>query len=220
MKPANKISFCLFLVFSVFLSGCQTGDPYTGEQKVNNASKYGGIAAVVCGLIGATESSKRARNAAAGCGIIGASVGAYMDKQEAELRRSLENTGVGIQREGDQIRLIMPGNITFDTAKADLKQNFYPVLDSVVTVLTEYDQTLVVVDGYTDSTGSMAFNMQLSDSRARSVANYLQTGGILQQRLVVNGYGPANPVATNGTPEGRQLNRRVEITLRAIEAQN
>ena len=107
-----KNSLCISLV--LVLAACTT-NPYTGERQTSKAAMYGGGAAVLCGLIGAAESSKRARNAALGCGLVGAGVGAYMDVQEAKLREQLAGTGVSVMREGDNIRLIMPSNITFET---------------------------------------------------------------------------------------------------------
>jgi len=202
----------------IFVSGCKTLDPYTGEEQTSNAVKFGAISAAICGILGSRDSSKHARNAAVGCGVIGASVGAYMDSQEEKLRHSLENTGVSVEREGDQIRLIMPGNITFATNQAQVQTDFKPVLNSVVTVLREFEKTIVEVQGYTDSTGTWQFNMTLSENRAQQVANYLETGGIIQQRLVVTGKGPSNPVASNSNAQGRAQNRRVEITLRAIKS--
>lgn len=202
----------------VSLAGCKTADPYTGEEKVSSTVKFGAIGAAVCGIIGSRKSGKRARNAALGCGLIGAGIGAYMDKQEKKLRQSLEKTGVSVKREGDQIRLIMPGNITFATGKSHIQSSFKPVLNSVVTVLREYDETIVEVQGFTDSTGSWERNMELSQERAESVADYLRVGGIINQRLITTGKGPTNPIASNKDAYGRAQNRRVEIRLRAIEA--
>ncbi|TQV82914.1 OmpA family protein [Aliikangiella coralliicola] len=218
---AKKLQFISIALASslAFVTGCQTLDPYTGEKKTSSAVKYGAIGAAICGIIGSRDSGKHARNAAVGCGVIGASIGAYMDSQESKLRESLQNTGVSVQREGDQIRLIMPGNITFATNKSHVQSDFYPVLDSVVTVLKEFDETIVEVQGFTDSTGSWEHNMKLSESRARAVAGYLESGGIIYQRLVTSGKGPSNPIASNSDAAGRAQNRRVEIRLRAIEAQ-
>lgn len=213
----TKLFFTHLLLATLMLSGCTTYDAYTGEAKTSNAVKYGAIGAAVCAIIGATKSGKYARNAALGCGVVGAGIGAYMDAQEKKLRRSLENTGVRVSREGDHIRLVMPGNITFATDKSELQESFEPVLNSVVTVLREYDKTIVEVHGFTDSTGSYGYNMSLSENRARQVSNYLETGGIIGQRLLVVGKGPTAPIATNETAAGRSLNRRVEIRLRAIE---
>lgn len=216
-KLMVKVLFSLVISSAVLLSGCKSLDPYTGEEKVNSTFKYGAISAAICGAIGSRKSSKRARNAALGCGVIGASVGAYMDSQEKKLRQSLQNTGVSVKREGDQIRLIMPGNITFASSKSSVQQDFYPVLNSVVTVLREYDKTIVEVEGHTDSTGSWQYNMQLSQDRASQVAEYLRKGDIIEPRLIHIGKGPSIPIASNDTPQGRAQNRRVEIRLRAIE---
>ena len=130
------------------LSACTT-NPYTGEEQVSKAAKYGGSAAAVCGLVGAIDSGKHARNAALGCGIVGAGVGAYMDVQEAKLREELAGTGVSVVREGDNIRLIMPGNITFQTDSYNLRSDFYPVLNSVGQVLAKYAGTTLRVSGHT-----------------------------------------------------------------------
>ncbi len=216
MKLSKVKAVSSLIVGTMLLSAC-VSDPYTREEKTSNAVKYGAIGAAICGIIGSRDSSKHARNAALGCGVIGASIGAYMDSQESKLRESLERTGVSVKREGDQIRLIMPGNITFATNKSDIKPDFHPVLDSVVTVLREYDKTIVEVQGFTDSTGGYQYNMKLSEARARQVAGYLQEGSILAQRLVTVGKGPENPIASNSTPQGRSQNRRVEIKIRAIE---
>ena len=216
-QPKTVIVSALLASSLIFTTGCKNLDPYTGESKINNTVKYGAIGAAICGIIGSRDSGKHARNAALGCGIIGAGIGAYMDSQEDKLRQSLANTGVRVQRDGDQIRLIMPGNITFATNKAQIQPDFEPVLNSVVTVLREYDKTVIEVQGYTDSTGSWQYNMTLSENRAQQVANYLQNGDIIQQRLVVVGKGPSNPIASNNSAEGRAQNRRVEIRLRAIE---
>ena len=195
------------------MPGCQVMDPYTGESKTSNATKFGLGAALVCGLIGARDSSKRARNAAAGCGAIGAGVGAYMDHQEKILRDQLVNTGVQVQRDGDNIRLIMPNNITFGTDRFDLKPSFQEVLDSVVLVLNKYPDTNLAVIGHTDSTGAASYNMDLSQKRANSVASYLISQQVDSARLSSNGAGETQPVASNDTNEGRALNRRVELSI-------
>ena len=108
---------------------------------------------------------------------------------------------------------IIPVNITFGTDSADVSSRFYPVLNSVALVVNEFEQTYVDVVGHTDSTGSREHNQQLSVRRAQSVAGYLQSQNVLPQRLLTRGMGPDAPVASNDTPEGRALNRRVEIIL-------
>lgn len=194
------------------LTACTT-NPYTGEQQASKAATYGAGAAAVCGLIGSMDSSKKARNAALGCGIVGAGVGAYMDVQEAKLREQLQGTGVQVVREGDNIRLIMPGNITFETDSYHLRPDFYPVLNSVGLVLSKYADTTMRVTGHTDNTGSREYNQTLSERRARSVADYLVTQKVVQSRMYVQGMGFDQPIADNSSADGRSRNRRVELYI-------
>ena len=210
MKLMTRLTVLLTLL--VF-SGCQVMDPYTGESKTSNATKFGLGAALVCGLIGARDSSKRARNAAAGCGAIGVGVGAYMDHQEKILRDELVNTGVQVERDGDNIRLIMPNNITFGTDRYDLKDSFAQVLNSVVLVLNKYPDTTLAVVGHTDSTGADSYNMELSQRRASTVASYLISQQVDSSRISTRGAGETQPVASNDSDEGRALNRRVELSI-------
>ena len=202
---------------AVVLAACSTINPYTGQQQTSRAVQYGAVGGVVCGLIGAAENGRRARNAALGCGAIGAGVGAYMDAQEAELRQQLQGTGVQVQRNGDQLDLIMPGNITFNTNQYDIRADFFPVLDSVSQILYKYTDTRLQVTGHTDSTGARDYNYNLSNRRASSVANYLAARGVDQSRLITQGVGPDRPIASNDTESGRASNRRVELQIVAVE---
>ena len=136
-----------------------------------------------------------------------------MDRQEDKLRAQLQGSGVSVTRVGDNINLNMPGNVTFATDSADINADFYDVLTSVVLVLKEYEKTLIQVVGYTDNTGSVEYNQQLSERRAASVTRFLESQDIREVRIETYGFGVDNPIATNDTPEGRQLNRRVELTL-------
>jgi outer membrane protein OmpA-like peptidoglycan-associated protein len=211
MNTLAKLSASIGLI--TVLAACTTINPYTGQTQTSRAATYGAIGGVVCGLIGAGESGTRARNAALGCGAIGAGIGAYMDAQEAELRQQLEGTGVQVQRNGDQLDLIMPGNITFNTNEFSIRQDFYPVLDSVSEVLYKFVDTRLMVIGHTDSTGARDYNYNLSNRRASSVANYLATRGVDQNRLITQGMGPDQPIASNDTESGRAMNRRVELQI-------
>ncbi|MGJ8687914.1 MAG: OmpA family protein [Gammaproteobacteria bacterium] len=209
----NKTRAATLVAAGLLMASCTTINPYTGQQQVSRAVQYGGISSVVCGLVGAIENGQHARNAAAGCGAIGAGIGAYMDVQEAELRQELQGTGVQIQRDGDRLDLIMPGNITFNTNEYSLRPQFQPVLDSVATVLYKYKDTRLQVNGHTDSTGSADYNYNLSNRRATSVANYLAGQGVDQGRIISQGMGPDQPIASNNTDSGRAQNRRVELQV-------
>ena len=218
----KNILFSLSLLStSAFLQSCTTFDPYTGEQKTTKTAVGAGIGASVGAVVAYLDNkgddsrkrNKRILAAAAGGAAIGGGIGYYMDKQEAKLRQQLRGTGVSVERVGDNINLIMPGNITFATNSADINSSFYPVLDSVALVLTEFDKTVVVVAGHTDSDGSDALNETLSRNRASSVSNYLISQKILPARFEIIGFGERQPIASNTTAKGKQLNRSVEITL-------
>lgn len=217
----KQLFVTLSLACVIALSGCTTYDPYTGEEKTTNTVKGAGIgagAALVVSYLANKDKSSRERNQRllrdAGIGaIVGGGVGYYMDTQEAKLRKQLRSTGVSVQRDGDNINLIMPGNITFPSAGSNLRTDFYDVLDSVALILEEFDKTIIVVAGFTDSIGSTSYNQLLSESRARSVATYLQSKEIKPVRFDVIGFGESNPIADNNTDAGRALNRRVELTL-------
>ncbi len=203
------------------LTACTT-NPYTGEQEASNKAKGAAIGAAIGAVVGAItgddadDRRKRALIGAGVGGLTGTAIGAYMDAQEARLREQLQGTGVSVTRMGNDVVLNMPGNITFDVDRSDLRPNFGPVLDSVSLVLKEYDQTLIDVTGHTDSTGSVDYNMDLSERRANTVATYLKATGVDHMRVYTLGVGPHYPVADNSTAGGRQLNRRVELVLKPL----
>ncbi len=200
------------------LAGC-TADPYTGEPKVSNTLGGAGIGALAGAGLGLLAGGNDRRNALIGAGIgalAGGAVGGYMDRQEAELRAQLQGTGVSVTRIGDQIVLNMPSNITFATDQDAVKAGFYPTLNSVALVLKRFNQTTVDVYGFTDSTGGAQHNLDLSQRRALSVANYLSGQGVDPRRFAVTGFGADRPVASNATEAGRAHNRRVEIQLSPI----
>jgi outer membrane protein OmpA-like peptidoglycan-associated protein len=207
---------------AVLVAACQTLDPYTGEAKTSRATKgalIGAAAGAVVGLVSGDDAVERRQHAMilAGVGALaGGAIGNYQDKQEAELRAELQGTGVSVTRtgpNGENITLNMPGNVTFATDSSDLNPAFFDVLNSVGKVLKQFDKTVVEVAGHTDSTGSEQYNQSLSERRAATVAQYLEAKGVATQRILTVGMGETRPVADNGTPEGRQANRRVEITM-------
>lgn len=222
----RSVAAFIAVFMAVLVTGCTALDPYTGETKTSKTTKGALIGAAIgaaAGLITGDDSTERRQRALIGAGagaLAGGAVGAYMDKQEAKLRQQLEGTGVSVSRNGDEITLNMPGNITFATNSADLYPGFFRVLDSVALVLKEYDKTVIEVSGHTDSTGSEEYNQELSLRRAGTVGEYLHARGISGIRILTLGFGELQPIASNDTAEGRQQNRRVELRLVPVVAKS
>jgi outer membrane protein OmpA-like peptidoglycan-associated protein len=218
----SRVPIALAMAGTVALAGCQTTNPYTGEQQASKTSIGAGIGALAGAVLGAAtgkdakDRRKRALIGAGVGGLAGAGVGAYMDQQEAKLRQKLAGTGVSVTRQGDNIVLNMPGNITFKTGSSDLNADFFKVLDGVGIVVDEYDKTLIVIEGHTDNVGSDDSNQSLSERRASSVGQYLSSKGVNGQRVLTAGFGESRPVASNDSDAGRSQNRRVEVRLEPI----
>ena len=217
-RTASARAIGAVLLSASIATGCTT-NAVTGESRASRTAIGVGAGAALGALAGtAVGGSDRAqRNAiliGAGIGALsGGAIGAYMDRQEALLRQELEATGVGIRRQGNELFLVMPSNITFRTDSAAIEPGFNRTLSNVATVLNRFERTLVDVYGHTDNTGSDAYNQQLSQQRAQSVAQFLAANGVRPDRLLVSGFGESRPIATNATPQGREQNRRVEIRI-------
>ncbi len=213
-------TFVLAVSATALLGGCATYTGQTDAPDDPNRTRTGaligaGIGAAV-GLLSGSDATERRQRALVGAGVgglAGGSIGAYQDRQEAELRRQTAGTGIDVVREGDVIKLNLPDGVTFDFGKADLKPQFYPALNNVARTLADYNQTIVEVTGHTDSIGSEAVNQRLSEQRAASVSNYLIGQGLVRERFEVVGMGKRYPVASNDTEAGRALNRRVEVRV-------
>lgn len=206
-------------------AGCTT-NPYTGERRASRTvtSGAGGAAAgaaagaIVGAVVGGNAGKGAAIGAASGAAI-GVGIGVYQDRQQAKLRERLANSGVSVTRNGDNIYLNMPSDITFAVNQSDINPGFYETLNSVSLVLKEFDKTTVSVYGHADSTGPEDYNMALSQRRAQSVSSYLASQGVAPGRLQAIGFGESRPIADNGTESGRSLNRRVEIVIDPVESQ-
>lgn len=205
-------------------AGCTT-NPYTGERRASRTVTSGaagaGAGAVAGAVIGAAAGNA-GKGAAVGA-IVGAAtgvgIGVYQDRQQAKLRERLASTGVSVTREGNNIILNMPSDITFDTAQSDIKSGFYETLNSVALVLKEFDRTSVSVNGHADSRGTDEYNLALSERRASSVSGYLASQGVRGERLRAVGHGESQPIAPNTNDAGRAQNRRVQIIIDPIESQ-
>ena len=220
MNKLATTGLCAALAGAVLLTGCatytgQTNDPNDPNRTRTGALIGAGIGAVA-GLLTGDDAVERRQRALVGAGVgalAGGGIGAYQDRQEAALRRELAGSGVDVVRQGDNITLNMPGNITFAFDSSNLQSQFYPILNNVADTLNDYNQTVIEVAGHTDSVGDAGYNQNLSVERAQSVANYLSSRGVMQQRMIVTGAGETRPIASNDTEAGRAQNRRVEITI-------
>jgi len=187
-----------------------------GCENMSNTQKGASIGAVTGALLGKGtgdhDKSRYVWGAAVGA-LAGGAIGSYMDKQEEEFREELADSGVKVIRDGDNLRLQLPSNITFATGSANISQSFNPVLHDVARVLKKYEKTTMLIEGHTDSTGSAEYNQQLSLNRANAVRNNLVGNGVDSRRVTTEGYGESMPVADNDTESGRQLNRRVELRI-------
>lgn len=226
MSPTAIKATTLALASALVLSACATGGSYVQQDQYGNQSEQqnrtgrgaliGTAIGVAAGLLSGDSATERRQHAMVGAGIgalSGAAIGNYQDRQERALRERTANTGIDVQRQGDNITLNLPDGITFDFGKATLKPQFYTSLNGVASTLREYNQTMIEVVGHTDSIGSDEVNLRLSKQRADAVAAYLEAQGVQQVRIQTLGAGKAYPIADNGTEAGRAQNRRVEIRV-------
>lgn len=202
-------------------TACTTTDPYSSAPRRNNTATgalAGALGGAVLGYLTNTSNGEQGRkNALIGAGVGalgGAAVGQYMDRQQRAMEAELSGSGVGVARQGDNLVLRMPADVTFATNQSNVEPQFDSTLADVAGVLRQYDQSIVDVVGHTDSSGGDAINQPLSERRAVSVADSLIRNGVQRERLYVAGVSSRNPVASNDTPAGRAQNRRVEIVIR------
>lgn len=185
------------------------------SRKQKGAAAGAAAGGVIGGIIG-----KKAGNTAVGAilgaaigGAAGAYIGDYMDKQAEEIERDI--AGAKVERVGEGIKITFDSGILFDVDKATLKPASRDQLAKLAIILNKYDDTNILLEGHTDATGSDEHNLDLSRLRAQSVSNYLASVGVNAARFTIMGYGEAQPIASNDTEEGRQLNRRVEVAIYA-----
>lgn len=206
------------LISATMLTACQQGGAgYENNRNTYNAAGIGAGLGALAGAVTAND-EHRWRNAAAGAaigGLAGAGVGNYMDSQERAMREATQGTGIDVSRQGNNLILNMPSNITFAYNSSAIQSSLRPTLNNVADILMSYPQTIVEIYGHTDSTGSDSYNLDLSDKRAASVANYLSARGV-GQKIITTGLGESQPIASNASEEGRAQNRRVEIKISPI----
>ena len=193
-----------------------------GSTACATKRQTGALVGAGAGAAAGAAIGKAAGNTAVGAilgaavgGAAGAIIGDYMDRQAEELDEELE--GARIERVGEGIRITFDSGILFDVDKAELRPVAKANLADMARVLKKYDDTIILIEGHTDSTGPESYNMGLSERRAESVSHYLAQQGVSPSRFSVIGYGESQPVATNETVAGRQENRRVEVAIMANE---
>lgn len=221
VDPSRRVrsvgrTFAIAAAMSLALSACETMKETMDSINIFDDDKADTTTAEVKNSNTPANPRKQAVMKAGVSPVDASAVGYYMDQQETMLREQLNGTGVTITRLGDSIVLNMPGNATFASGSSTVEQRFYPVLDSVVIVLDEFNQTYVDVVGHTDSKGSKEYNQRLSEKRAKSVARYLESSTVMKARVKADGMGEDDPIASNDTREGRAMNRRVEIKLTPV----
>lgn len=218
MKNSRILISSVAALSLVSLSACVT-DPNTGEKKVSRTA-IGGVGGAALGyLLGGIIGGKTARIVGAGIGgVAGGAIGYKMDQQIKELKEQTAGSGVDVTETGDgkSILVNLPDGVTFAVDSITISPSFQTTLDQIATSLKTYPDSLVDVYGHTDSTGSDAYNQNLSERRAKAVADYLAMRGVSSARIRWQGFGEQYPVASNDTAEGRSLNRRVEIKITPV----
>ncbi len=209
----TKKSIIISITSLILVTGCTNTQQGSGDTNYKAGGALGGAA---LGALAGQLIGKDTKGTLIGAGIgalAGLGWGAYKDKQEQELREKLKYTDVKVSKEGDYIKLTLPGGVTFQTNSSKISPSFQEPLNSISSVLTQYPDSKVMVSGFTDNVGAPEYNAQLSQQRAQSVASYLSRRGVASGRLMSTGYGASNFIADNSTPEGRAMNRRVEIKI-------
>ncbi len=206
---------CISLVVS-FLIGCAAPQTKTGQGAVYGTAG-GAAAGAVLGQVIGRDTKGTLIGAAIGAaigGLGGAGVGKMMDNQERDMRAALASSeAAAVSREGNLLAVTFKGDVTFDTNSTVVRPGLYSEVDRVAHVMNQYPNTLIRVEGHTDSRGSNEYNMDLSNRRANAVRNLLVQRGIAGSRIEVVGFGETMPVASNNTEAGRQKNRRVDIKI-------
>ncbi len=204
------------LCLCIGLSGCETIKNVATSSEGKGAG-LGGLLGAATGAALGSLGGHAGTGAAVGVGTgaaIGGVLGHYMGKQKEELKRVEAKTNqIKVEEQGQNLVVRVKEQLMFDTGSAEVKPGAYTTIADIAQILNKYPETVVRIHGHTDSTGSEAFNQTLSGRRAESVASLLAAGGVCHSRMVIHGFGSSQYIASNATPEGRAMNRRVEIII-------
>ena len=210
---------CTLLVLAAVLAGCATDRPFEYRESGTLIGAAGGAA--IGAMAYNRNRTKGALVGAVGGALAGGVVGRYMDDQKRDLEKNLaQEIKLGQARvdklPNDVVRITMTSQTAFETNSAEIKSGFHSAMDKLADVMVRYNKTSLTIVGHTDDVGSNAYNQKLSESRAVSVARYLEGKRVDSMRLAISGKGETQPIATNNTEAGRQANRRVEIYVEPV----
>ena len=202
------------LIISFAATGCADMSA-TQRGTATGAGVGAGLGAILGGATGGGGGNRAAKGAVLG-GAAGAIIGNIwskkMEQQKQEMEAATRGTGVQVsQTQDNRLKLEIPADVSFDTGRSDIKSNFRPVLERFATTLNQNPASTVTIIGHTDSTGDDAVNDPLSVDRAAHTRDYLAMRGVSPNRIVIDGRGEREPIATNEDASGRARNRRVEI---------
>ena len=210
---------CILLVLAAVLAGCATDRPFEYRESGTLIGAAGGAA--IGAMAYNRNRTKGALVGAVGGALAGGVVGRYMDDQKRDLEKNLaQEIKLGQARvdklPNDVVRITMTSQTAFETNSAEIKSGFHSTMDKLADVMVRYNKTSLTIVGHTDDVGTNAYNQKLSETRALSVARYLEGKRVDSMRLAISGKGETQPIATNNTESGRQTNRRVEIYVEPV----
>lgn len=211
MKSFKTLFLVTALAGAIFIYGCSASNAVKGGA-------IGGVAGGVVGGVIGNQYDNTALGAIIGAvvgGTAGALIGNYMDNQAEEMENDIE--GASIERVGEGIKITFDSGILFATNSSTLEYQAKSNITKLATILNKYPDTNILITGHTDSDGSEEYNQTLSESRAKSVSQFTASQGVASSRFSVIGLGELEPIASNDTPSGKQMNRRVEIAIFANE---
>ena len=212
------------ILIALSLAGCAADQPLGNMGHREAGTLLGAVGGAVIGAVAYDRNrTKGAVVGAVGGALAGGAVGRYMDDQKRDLEKNLATeikTGQArVEKLGnDVVRITMTSQTAFETNSADIKSGFHSTMDKVAEVVVRYGKTTLTVVGHTDDVGSNAYNQSLSERRALSVAQYLESRRVDSMRLATAGKGETQPRSSNSTESGRQENRRVEIYVEPVVA--
>ena len=208
LRKKSKLMIVMLIVGSLIGSACNSISKTAKGTAIGSGA--GALAGAIIGKAAGNTTTGAIIGAAVG-GASGAAIGNYMDRQSRELEEDLE--GATVERVGEGIKVTFDSGILFSLNSSELSAESKEEIAQLSDILQKYDETEIMFAGHTDASGSAEYNMDLSEERAMSVAEFAADHGVDAERMTITGYGETSPIASNETQTGRQKNRRVEIAI-------